>query len=151
MQGLTNDQKLYAHYLSRASYYGGLIVLQQTSPESVAIFRLLRMTTAFQTPAELRERAISKVSEEDFNHFMVYCAGFFANMGNYKSFGDSKFVPGLPAEELEKIFRVSEGYKKVSGASCRDLLKNAYKTFFYVWIKIMILICYVLISVSAQD
>ena len=25
----------------------------------------------------------------------MYTAAFFSNMGNYKSFGDTKFIPGL--------------------------------------------------------
>ncbi len=27
--------------------------------------------------------------------FLVYAAGFYTNMGNYKSFGDTKIVPGI--------------------------------------------------------
>ena len=27
---------------------------------------------------------------------VVYAAAFYFNMGNYKGFGDTKFIPGLP-------------------------------------------------------
>jgi hypothetical protein len=27
--------------------------------------------------------------------FVIYATAFLANMGNYKSFGDTKFIPGL--------------------------------------------------------
>jgi amino acid permease len=31
----------------------------------------------------------------EFQSLIVYVASFFANIGNYKSFGDTKFIPGL--------------------------------------------------------
>ena len=42
-QNLTEREQLYAHHLSRASFYGGLIVLLQTSPESPLIYRLIQV------------------------------------------------------------------------------------------------------------
>lgn len=29
-------------------------------------------------------------------NFLIYTAAFYGNLGNYKSFGDTKFVPDLP-------------------------------------------------------
>ena len=34
---------------------------------------------------------------------MIYVAAFYGNLGNYKSFGDTKFVPGLPVHRLELL------------------------------------------------
>ena len=31
---------------------------------------------------------------------MLYCAAFYGNLGNYKSFGDTKFVPALAPPRL---------------------------------------------------
>lgn len=32
--------------------------------------------------------------------FLVYAAAFYSNMGNYKSFGDTKFIPNMPQVSL---------------------------------------------------
>uniref|UniRef100_A0A3P9MJX0 Dipeptidyl peptidase 3 n=1 Tax=Oryzias latipes TaxID=8090 RepID=A0A3P9MJX0_ORYLA len=94
---LSPQEKMYAHYLSRASWYGGLVVLLQTSPESANIFVLLQRIFRKETPEELEKVAATVgLSSEEYKAFLVYAAGLYANMGNYKSFGDTKFVPNLP-------------------------------------------------------
>ena len=63
-ENLSNNEKLYAHYLSRASFEGGLIVLLQTSPESVPIFLLLQSMFSGQSVQELK--SASQCSEEEW-------------------------------------------------------------------------------------
>lgn len=83
---LTENEQLYAHYLSRASFYGGLIVLLQTSPESPLIFRLIHRINVAESLDNLKAACVgnSGITEEDFTSFAFYCAGFYVNMGNYK-------------------------------------------------------------------
>eukprot|EP00095_Tigriopus_kingsejongensis_P000284 maker-scaffold816_size93094-snap-gene-0.13 protein:Tk00284 transcript:maker-scaffold816_size93094-snap-gene-0.13-mRNA-1 annotation:"AGAP004394-PA" len=126
-QGLTEREQLYAHYLSRACFYGGLIVLVQTSPESPQIFRCLQRLHLAQSTAELQAAALAAgVTEDEFKAFLVYGSagklqyqlvylslfvGVYANMGNYKGFGDTKIIPNLPVEKFEAIVLTSAAFK----------------------------------------
>jgi len=110
---LTEREQLYAHYLSRASFYGGLICLLQTSPESPGIFRLIHRMNMAQTSEELREACLAKdIPEVDFKSFLVYSSGVYANMGNYKGFGDTKIVPDVLPEMFEKIVTSSKAWSE---------------------------------------
>ena len=41
---------------------------------------------------------------------LAYSAAVFDNHGNYKSFGDTKFVPELEKEKFIKVVESSESY-----------------------------------------
>ncbi|XP_012939404.1 dipeptidyl peptidase 3 [Aplysia californica] len=110
-EGLSQRERLYSHHLAQASFKGGLIVLLQTSPESPGIFVLLQKLFRSQSPAEVSELAKSVgFSDEDVQAFFIYAAAFYCNMGNYKSFGDTKFVPAVERSKMELLVKASKAY-----------------------------------------
>jgi len=134
---LSAQEKQYAHHLSVASWQGARIVLAQTSEESPLVFDLL--LRLFSRPHALLAKQAQKensvvASFEDFVRTHVsevpvrecaalvdFAAYFFANLGNYLSFGDSKFVPRFPLELFEKLADASDKHFD-DGVSCSALL-----------------------------
>jgi dipeptidyl-peptidase-3 len=57
-----------------------------------------------------RLKTAARVSEEDWRAFVTFAAAFYANFGNYKSFGDSKIIPAIPAEAFHKVLTASSSY-----------------------------------------
>ncbi|KAK8762893.1 hypothetical protein V5799_034501 [Amblyomma americanum] len=112
-EGLSEKEKKYAHYLSQASWFGGLIVLFQTSRESPLIFLLLERLFRTQDLESLKALALEQAGfdEEDFKSLLVYTAAFYSNMGNYKGFGDNKFIPAVAKDKLEKLLRLSKAWQ----------------------------------------
>ena len=91
-----------------ASWAGGLIALIQASPESPTIFAgLTELFCACNAAALEANCSAAGVSDMHFNAFMQYAASFYGNLGNYLSFGDTKFVPSVPAAVFETIVKAS--------------------------------------------
>ncbi|ABN65730.2 dipeptidyl-peptidase III (DPP III) (Dipeptidyl aminopeptidase III) (Dipeptidyl arylamidase III) [Scheffersomyces stipitis CBS 6054] len=122
----TANAKLYAHYLSRASHWGTRAVLRSVSPESENIYDLILEIHAVLGSPQSNEAYVEVLgknvadSSSDVIHYLEYASQFLSNTGNYKSFGDKKFIPRLPVERLDKLIydgvgnaKVSELYKKV--------------------------------------
>lgn len=109
---LTNKEKLYAHYQSRADWCGSLICLLQTSPESPGIYLLLLRIFRRQSVEELHTLATpSCLTDSEFQSFLIYSTAFLGNLGNYKSFGDTKFIPDVPQAKLEDFIKRTDAYK----------------------------------------
>lgn len=119
-EALTDKQKRYAHFISQASFAGNRIVLRQVSPEAESIYDFiiaLHKSSGGDWKA-LAEKA--GVSEADLNSFLEYAAQFLGNSGNYKSFGDSKFIPRASEDAFAALAATSpeaeSHYKATNGA-----------------------------------
>jgi len=100
-EALSDKEKRYAHFISKASWAGTRIILRQVSPESEPIFDFILALhhTANGDWYSLKFKA--DISDEDIHSVLEYTTQFLGNIGNYKSFGDSKFVPRC----REKVFK----------------------------------------------
>lgn len=89
---------------------GAKICLVQASVESVPIFSLLRLL--FSPGYEAFKAAVlgSGVSEVSLDTWAAWACTFIDNLANYKSFGDTKFVPGVETHVFEAIIKASPAY-----------------------------------------
>ena len=103
---LTPQEKAYAYWHGVADWQGAKICLLQCSAESVPIFCLFQLafsechkdaTLMEEWKVAAREKGLSP---EEIAQALLYVAAFYGNMGNYKSFGDTKFVPALPSDRF---------------------------------------------------
>ncbi|KAK3330376.1 putative dipeptidylpeptidase III [Apodospora peruviana] len=119
-EALTDSQKRYAHFISRASFAGNRIVLRQVSPESESIYDFI-LAVHKASGGDWKALADKAgVDEAGLSAFLQYAAQFLGNSGNYKSFGDSKFIPRCDEKVFEALASTSSDaekhYKATNGA-----------------------------------
>jgi len=114
---LSGNEKLYAYYLSRASWEGSKICYFQRSYEAPALLVLLKLLYSSQPLPDLKEKAMAggEIDESNWRQMLAYSASVFQNCGNYKSFGDTKFVPELSPEKFKAILKSSIAYQNYQG------------------------------------
>ena len=61
----------------------------------------------------------SGIGQDAMNYFLEYAAQFLGNLGNYKSFGDVKFIPRCSKADVEKLC-VAANIEKELRAQCLD-------------------------------
>ena len=63
---------------------------------------MLQLVFSAQPVNQLLTKAVEAgLSSEEVDKVMMYCAAFYGNTGNYKSFGDTKFVPDVSKSQFE--------------------------------------------------
>lgn len=104
----------------RAAFAGTRIVLRQLSPESEPIYDLI-ITLHKQCAGDWNALAKKAgIEESELTHFLQYAAMFLGNNGNYKSFGDSKFIPRCSEKSIAALAatspEASKFYEATNGA-----------------------------------
>ena len=121
----SDGNKLYAHYFSRASHWGTRAVLRSVSGESEEIFDLILAIHDKLGQPDSNEAYIAKLSsleERVVTKYLEYASQFLWNLGNFKSFGDKKFIPNMAVVEFDQLIEavgddaISASYKNVSRA-----------------------------------
>ena len=89
--------------MSKASWAGAFITVHQISYEAPLLFCLFQAYFADKNIDELEahaKREVEGLTEDDWQNFIAYVAGFYGNLSNYHSFGAMKFVPELTSEKF---------------------------------------------------
>ncbi|KAK0335944.1 hypothetical protein LTR91_023132 [Friedmanniomyces endolithicus] len=124
-EALNDKEKKYAHYISRAAFSGTRVNLRQVSPESEAIYDFI-VTLHKGCGGDWKKLASrAGLSDEDLKHFLSYAAQFLGNTGNYKSFGDSKFVPRVPADKVAALASTSREAQSLYDQFKGDLYESS--------------------------
>ena len=105
--GLDKQQQLYAHHISRACFAGSRITMRQVSPESEDIYNFIMALYHHGKADWKRLQSDTGISDAALTQFLLYSAQFLGNLGNYKSFGDAKFIPRIDEEDLASLSMAS--------------------------------------------
>jgi dipeptidyl-peptidase III len=96
---LTESEKLYAYSLYKASWEAAPIVSMQISPESYGIVKL------FENMFDRYNPHIVNTQYPNMKHFLNYVAYVMCNSGNYMSHGDTKFLPRMSKDDMDKLVK----------------------------------------------
>ena len=118
---LSEEEKNYIYYLSKACWAGQPIVLFQTSYESPALFIIFQLFfSSFKEISEIKCTLLkNNISDVSYNSFIKYAAYFYSNFGNYRL--KKKFIPSLNMNDFEAILKISPNFGDIR--SIWDIIK----------------------------
>ncbi|KAK3716411.1 hypothetical protein LTR37_006561 [Vermiconidia calcicola] len=123
-EALSEREKKYAHYISRASLTGTRINLRQVSQESEPIYDFILALHRSCHGDWKKLASDTGLSDEDMRHFLNYSAQFLGNTGNFKSFGDSKFIPRMKSDKFAALAKASTEVQKLYDSFKDDLYES---------------------------
>ncbi|KAJ3307349.1 hypothetical protein HDU76_004650 [Blyttiomyces sp. JEL0837] len=115
---LTDMEKLYVHWIAKSSWAAARIISATTSHQAADLVDML-LDLFTQDSSEPKKtirdvsawKTASGLSDESWKLFLEYAVQVLYNLSNFKSFGDTKFIPNLPIEEFTKAVETSDRSK----------------------------------------
>ncbi|KAJ5090973.1 hypothetical protein N7532_009657, partial [Penicillium argentinense] len=108
-----------------AAFHGSRIILRQVSPESETIFDLI---LALYQACDGNWTALanrSGVEEQSIALFLEYAATFLDSLGNYKGYGDCKFIPRINLTMLEQLCAIADRPRNLFNAAKKAIYSAA--------------------------
>ncbi|KAI9339804.1 peptidase family M49-domain-containing protein [Zopfochytrium polystomum] len=130
---LSDDEKLYAHWIAKASWAGARVIAGQASHHSNSLVQMFLdvfsapRNGADTTPPHIRDmeayKAATGLSDAAWKQFLEYAVSVLYNLANYTAFGDAKFVPNCTPEEFDAAIKASESEKAAeTWAELKDVI-----------------------------
>ena len=112
---LSDEEKNYIYYLSKACWAGQPIVLFQSSYESPALFIIFQtFFSSFKEFSEIKPYLLkNSITDVNYTKFIRYAANFYSNFGNYTTQFRKKFFPALKLEDFDNILQLSTKYNDI--------------------------------------
>ena len=119
---LSDEEKSYIYFLSKACWAGQPIVLFQTSYESPALFIIFQtFFSSFEDFSKIKSTLLkNNISDINYNGFIKYAAYFYSNFGNYTP-NKKKFFPSISLKDFQSILEFSTSFKDIK--SIWDIIK----------------------------
>ena len=136
---LTEEEKNYIYYLSKACWAGQPIILFQTSFESPALFIIFQIFfSSFGELSEIKTTLLkNNISDVNYNEFLKYAALFYTNFGNYLY--KIKFIPSIKSSDFEDILHLSPSFDEFK--SIWDIIKYIMRLVDYIFERLQIINC----------
>ncbi|KAJ3348765.1 hypothetical protein HDU83_001043 [Entophlyctis luteolus] len=108
-ESLSDVEKNYAHFIARASWAGARVCSATTSHSSPLLFQMMLDLFADENDSKtIRDMAAFKLKanlpEASWQFFLEYylILRHPSDLSNFKSFGDTKFIPNVRKDEFQK-------------------------------------------------
>lgn len=112
---LSEEEKCYAYYLTKACWASRPIVLFQTSYEAPGLFIIFQtFFCSFPSFGEIKKTLLKNdITDINYKKFMHYASEFYSCYGNFYN-SKKKFIPQLSDKEFEDILKISPKFDKIS-------------------------------------